>query len=138
MSIVAPTDLPFGAVVSFEVYPAQMLGNEFNNAKVLAIVDADTAKFWIDPVAQHANVYATLPPNTVPDKFDSYLYVKLKLASGMTTAVGLPWIRKESLKIATTRKVLITVENVSPEDDGKLLKALSSNGFTAAAIQDIQ
>ncbi len=137
MSVVSPSDLPFGAVVSFEVYPAQMLGDAFTNAKVMAIVDADTAKYWIDPKAQHQNVYATLPAGSVPDKFDSYLYVKLKLASGMITAVGLPWIRKESLKLLVARKILITVENVSPEDDSKILKALSANGFSAAAIQDI-
>jgi hypothetical protein len=136
-AIVTPDQLPFNSTVTFDVYPAQMLGDDFNNCKVLAIVDADTAKYWIDPVAMHRNVYATLPAGTAADKYDSYMYVKIKRPSGMVTAVGLPWIRPESLRIISTRKILVTVDNVTAEDEPKILEALSANGYKNVGIQHI-
>lgn len=130
------TDLPLNATVSFDLYPAALLGTSLKNAKVLAILDADTARFFIDPPVMHANVFATLPPGT-PNRFDGYPYVKLKLPNGTVTAIGLPWIKDETLVVATTTRVLITVDNVTPAGQNTILAALSANGFSAAKIEVI-
>lgn len=134
---VTQSDLPYGTTVSFDVYPAQMLGDGFNNCKVLSVVDADTAKFYIDPVATHRNVIATLPAGT-PDKYDAYLYAKLKLVSGQITCVGLPWIRPESLRLVSTSKILITIDGVTPDDEPKIINALSANGYKNVGIERIE
>lgn len=134
--MVTPEQLPFNSTVSFEVYPFQILGDGFNNAKVLAIVDAETAQYWIDPVSMHAAVFPTLPQGTV-NKHDGYMYVKLRLSNGQTTAIGLPWIRSESLRIINTRKLQLTIDNVTAEDEPRVLRALSANGFTAVDVRHI-
>lgn len=128
-----PQTLTLNSVVSFDLYPSQLLGTGYKNVKLLAILDADTARSWIDPVAMHANVYPTLPPST-PNKFNGYPYLKLKLPDGSITAIGLPWIRDETFQVATTRSMRLLIEAVSPEDQNKVLLALSSNGFNAVDV----
>ncbi len=131
---VTPEQLPINSTVSFEVYPAAVLGTGFNNAKVVGVVQAAQARYAnIDPVALHANVFGTLPAGT-PNKYDSYLYVILQLTSGQTTAIGLPWIKPETLKQVTTRKMQLIIPDISPEDEPRVLKALSANGFKAVDV----
>lgn len=127
------SQLVLNATVSFDLYPSQLLGTGFKRAKLLAILDAATAQNWIDPIAQHANVFPTLP-NGTPNKFDAYPYLKLKLASGQVTAIGLPWIKDETFVIATTRSIQITIDDVSPADQDAIMLALSANGFAAADV----
>jgi hypothetical protein len=131
---VTPELLPINSTVSFEVYPAQFLGTGFTNAKVMGVVQASQARFAnIDPVALHASVYATLPEGT-PNKYDSYLYVILGLKSGETTAVGLPWIRPETLRQVTTRKMQLILQDIDPNQEPLVLRALSANGFKSVDV----
>ena len=126
--------LPLNATVSFDLHPSQLLGTGYKNAKVLAWLDAESAAYMgVDPIAMHANVYPTLPVGT-PNKYDGYPWVKLKLASGEITAIGLPWIKDETLVVATTRKMQFTLDNVSPADQNVVLQALAANGFTAVDV----
>lgn len=128
-----PQDLSLNAIVSFDLHPSQLLGTGHKNVKLLAIVDADTARYWIDPVAYHANVYPTLPVGT-PNKFDGYPYLKIKLSDGSVTAIGLPWIKDETFVEVTTRSMHLTIENVPAADQEKVLLALSAIGFTAVDV----
>lgn len=127
--------LPLNATVSFDYYPSQILGSGVVRAKVLAWMDADTAKFFgIDPIALHANVYPLLPPST-PNRYDGYPYVKLKLENGDVTAVGVPWIRDDTLVILTQTRARFTLENVTPDQITTALQALSANGLTAVNVE---
>lgn len=126
--------LPLNSTVTFDLHPSQLLGTSYKNAKVLAWLDADTVAYMgVDPIAMHANVYPTLPVET-PNKYDGYPWLKLKLASGEITAIGVPWIKDGSLVVATTRKMQFTIDNVSPADQNVILQALSANGFTAVDV----
>lgn len=120
--------IPLNAIVSFELYASSVLGSGYQGAKILAILDADSAFAYIDPPAMHANVYSSLPAGT-PDAYDGYNYLKLKLASGQVTAIGIPWIKDETFAVSSTRKMQITIDNVSPADQNKVLLALSGAGF---------
>lgn len=130
------SQLVLNSTVSFDLHPSQLLGTGYKRAKLLAIMDAATAAHWIDPVAQHANVFPTLPVGT-PNRYDAYPYLKLKLASGDITAIGLPWIKDETFVVATTRSIRITIDDVSPTDQENIMLSLSANGFTAADVEII-
>lgn len=130
-------ELPLNAIVSFDLYPSQFLGVGYRGAKVLAWLDADSAPFFgVDPVALHANVYPTLPGST-PNAYDGYPWVKLKLASGAITVIGVPFIKDDTLNIASTRKMRFTVEDVAPEIQEQVLLALSSIGLSAVNVEYI-
>lgn len=132
--MLSTTAIPINAIVSFELYASSVLGTGYQGAKILAILDADSAFAYIDPPAMHANVYPSLPAG-VPDAYDGYSYLKLKLASGQVTAIGIPWIKDDTFTVSTTRKMQITIDNVSPDNQNKVLLALSAAGFSVDGVK---
>jgi len=131
--MLSQNEIEIFSVVSFEVYPQQLLGDGFNNVKIMGLIDAETAMRWIDPVAMHAAVYPSLPTGAI-NAYDQYLYVKLLLNNGQTSVIGLPWIKKHSYQLVTGTTMQVTVENVNPSDEPRLRAALASNGFNQFKI----
>lgn len=123
--------LPTNAIVSFELYPAQIIGVGYQNAKIMGVFNADTAGTWIDTAVLHAQIYPTLPSG-VPNNHDGYDYVRLLLPSGEKTVIGIPWIRDSSLVVADSRRLQLTIDNVSSADLARIQIALSANNFTIA------
>jgi hypothetical protein len=126
--------LALGSTVSFDVYPAGIIGSSFQDVKVLAILDMDTAADRIDPVALHINVKPTLPPGT-PDDPQDYHYLKLKHPNGAIEIIGVPWIREETIVHSQSGTLVITVDNVGPEDRETISHALAANGYHAASVK---
>lgn len=122
----ALSKLNIGDTVSFEVHP-QILGTGFKRVKILAILDMDTAKYWIDPVAMHINVFPSLPSGVV-NRADGYSYVKIQYPNGEVTCLGLPWIRSSSIVRHEGGKMTIRFDDITVEDMDKVMLALSSNG----------
>ena len=121
-----------GETINFEVYPSAILGTGFKNCKVLALLDADTAKlFNIDPVAMHISVYPTLPSElAVPNRYDGYLYAKLKLANGTITCIGVPWIKAETITAVVYTTARLEFANCTADDLQNLVEAAVANGYT--------
>lgn len=126
-------DLPLNATVSFDLHADHVLGTGVTRAKVLAYLDAETAGIFLDVPAVWANVYPSLPAGTASD-FRAYPFLKLRLGNGETTVVSLAWIRDETLRIETTRRMQLVIDNVSPADQNAILEALAANGFSAVAV----
>lgn len=122
-----------GQHVTFSVYPASILGTEFENVKVLAILDAESATGLIDPYAMHRNVYPTLPGGT-PNDATSYSYVKIQLANGEKTAVGLPWIDDSTVAVQSASIMDVAIFNTSAADVEKVRKALIAAGLPEIEI----
>lgn len=124
------------SVVNFEYYGAAIMGAPVRGAKVLAILDADSAAMFINPVLMHANIKPMLPSNA-PSNYTDYSYLKLKLSNGSTTAVGMPWIRGETWEEVAVSSMRFTVANVPPEKQQVILQALSANGFSAVDVETL-
>lgn len=121
---------------TFDVYPDAILGSSFQNVKVLAILDADTAKGYIDPQAMHVNIYPTLPVGLgVPNDPSQYQYIKIRFPNGNVTAIGIPWIVEDSIVEETTQALQFTIENVNPADRETIMLALSGIGMTAVNVK---
>ena len=130
------TSETIGKLVSFTVYPSAVLGTLFVRAKVLALLDAETAFQYIDPPSLHANVYPMLPVGT-PNQYDAYLYVKLRLQNGTVTCVGLPWIDAATIVEVSDLQYQIVVSNVNANDYERIRTALVANGFPSITITAI-
>lgn len=122
-----------GKVVSFDVYPANIIGTVFDHVKFLALLDAESAYQYIDPASMHASIYPTLPVGS-PANYDGYLYAKLRLPSGETTCLGLPWIIDSSIVFEENLSFTVKVTDVSSSDYTRLRTALIANGFTSIEI----
>lgn len=122
-----------GNAYSFNVHPVAILGNDFTNVTVTAILDQETANQFIDTRALHVQVYPTLPQGT-PDDPSVYMYLKLKTASGNTRVIGVPWINIETVELVEMGTFTITIPNRSVTDTAKIQNALAANGITASNI----
>lgn len=120
--------------VNFTVYPTALLGSGYSGVKVLAILDADSASVYVDPRALHAQVYPTLPAG-VPNHYDDYSYLKLKMPNGSITAVGTAWIRESSMVVVTSTKIRISASDVPPEKHSKVIEALANIGVTEVTLE---
>lgn len=125
------------STVSFDLYPAHMLGTSIKNAKVLGIFNARIAmQLGHDAPAMHAIVFPTLPPGT-PNGYDKYMYLYLKLASGGQTFIGLPWIKESTYVVEMVRTVTLFIENISPDQQSLAIQALSGIGLTVSKVEII-
>ncbi len=122
-------------MVNFEYYASALLGAPVRGAKVLAILDADSASIYINPLLMHANIRPSVPD--MPSKYTDYPYLKLLMPNGTVTAVGVPWIREESWAEVSVSSMRFTVSNVAPEQQAIILKALAANGFTAVDVETL-
>lgn len=126
--------LPLNTLVSFDLYPEQFLGSRVTDARVIAVVDASVAQLWIDTHRTHLAVYPTLPPG-VPNSHDAYPYVRLKLANGNFAVYGLPWIKENTLRVSDSRRVQLTLNNMTQDDYDRLVQAVSASGWNIADIR---
>ena len=130
-----------GDVISFSVFHPSILGTGFNRVKVLAVLDADTAKLMgIDPIALHAAIYPFFEPvenKTTYKKYNDYLYVKLQMPNGDITALGLPWMNMDSVVVvvSTTARYTITLDN--PGEINTIVNILNANGFHNIMVETL-
>jgi hypothetical protein len=119
-----------GQVLSFDMYPAPVLGNNFENATVLAIMDQSTANQIIDTVGNHIKVYDYLKPQGTPNDPSQYNYIKIRTQSGIVTALGMPWINESTIVAATAQVITALISGVTAADIPRVQNALITNGFT--------
>jgi hypothetical protein len=122
-----------GQVCTFNVYPAGIIQTPFNRVTINAILDAATAKDFIDPVALHKRVYPTLPAGT-PNLYNGYSYLKITLPNGTVTAVGVPWIDWSSFVVNANIACTIQLQDIVNSDLEKLKVVLLANGFNTFQI----
>lgn len=124
-----------GGVYSFDVYPVSQLGTAFKNVKVMSILDPESAEgSGFDIRAMHAVMYKDLPPST-PNDCTKYNYLKIRLPSGKTQILGLPWIVEATVQTVNLGKFLIEIDNVASSEEQKIITALAANGKTVTKIE---
>jgi len=129
-------NLAIRCVYNFEVYPSSIIGSNFKNVTVLALMDKNTAQKEIDAAGMHVQVYPYLPPGT-PTNPDGYDYVKIKTMSGQTAVLGLAWIKPETIELVMAKTVNVKIANVTASDVPRIRNALVQNGFNDLTIDII-
>lgn len=121
-------------IYSFDVWPVPILGNNFKNVTVLALLDAESAnQQGLDTQALHVQVYPHLPSGT-PNRPTDYNYLKIRLSSGETTILGLPWIKDNTVVLVESSTITVKIGDVSPSDVTAIREALIQNGFNSLEI----
>jgi len=124
-----------GDTVTFSVYPAAILGTKFNNCVILSILDYATVKLLgIDPDAMHAKIVGYLPDSQKQGSWataEGYSWLKIKLANGSITAIGVTWINADTIVINTSNTITLVLTGATQQDMTKLAVMMSSNGYDA-------
>ncbi len=122
-------DVNLNQVFSFEVYPTNVIGNNFRNVRLEGIFNAKGAMaFGMDVEAMHAAIYPALPAGVPNNPFD-YDYIRIQFPNGEYTMIGIPWIRQETIQISTAGQVVLVFENKTDVDIERMVNALSANGY---------
>jgi hypothetical protein len=114
------TDYQIGLTYSFNVFPVALLGNNFQNVVVQAILDAGTTQqLGVDIQALAKQMYQ---------------YLKLQLASGASVILAVPWIDDSSVELVTQQTIVATISNVSSQDLSRIKLALVQNGYNNVSL----
>lgn len=97
-------------------------------------MDRDSANTIGDTQAMHVNVYPYLPSGT-PNNPASYNWIKVRLASGQISVLGVPWINPESIVQVESRTAKVTIEDISADDLQGIRNALVTNGYTNIKVE---
>lgn len=125
-----------GTYVTFTVYPSSILGSNYQNVKLLAILDYQTAMSYADVASMHANVFPLIPQAEQPlNDFTSYSYLKIEFSSGQIGIIGIPWIvgwntvANCGLTQVTNSTITAVVSGVSAADIPVIQQLLVMNGY---------
>lgn len=119
---------------SFEVHPSSVLGNDFKNVTILAILDRATAETITNITVKHPLIYPLLPAGTINDP-DAYTYLKIEHESGDTTVIAYEWIRTDTIVEVESQELIITVRDANTAGDVEIIRnALAYNGFNDVTI----
>ena len=124
-----------GQRYNLSTYAPAVLGDNFKNFTVLAILDADTAAaLGTDVAALHASVYPSIDDPKPTNNYKSYHYVRGETANGTKVILGLPWIVEASVVEVGAQTRVIRVANTTAADEITLREALSANGYSVLDI----
>lgn len=133
-----PTTAPYPfsprKVYSFTLYPTTVIPGDFSNVTVMGIIDYDTALQSADIPSIHVNVYPYIKQYGVPDDPSQYDYIKVKLANGTITVLGLPWINQSTIVLVQSLSATILLEGVDANAYDRIYQALVNNGFNNPKI----
>lgn len=123
-----------GNSYDFDVYPSVILGNQFKNFKLVAILDAETTRMLqFDPAAMHTKVYPTLPDGSIDD-YLQYSYYKYLTPTNEVVIIGEPWIKPNSV-VAVTSDYLWVKVLTTPDQVSGVRSSLVSNGYSVDKVQ---
>lgn len=125
--------LQIGSVYNFKLYAPAILGATYNNAKVAALLDYDSAKIIEDVTPIHASVLSVLPTGT-PVNAASLIYVKIITSTGQVKVIAMDWISEQPTQV-NAGTVVVSLSNVNASDLPRLRNILINSGFTQFNIQ---
>ncbi len=123
-----------GKVVSFQLYPSAIVTDDFTNVKIVATSTHEGVSTAISPARLHTTVYATLPEGT-PNDYRAYKYLLIKRQDNTLTAIGIPWIKENTVVVVGSVELVVTVRNKTIDDVDKLRLVLMENNFTDIDIK---
>jgi hypothetical protein len=117
--------LQTGTTVRFSTYDLVDDTNSFEGV-IAGTIDGRYLPFPATALAQHANIYPTLPPEiklTTPNNFAAYEYLIFKNKNGNVQYIGLPWIIEASV-VGIMNKQFTVVCRAADDIDGTYLRRL--------------
>jgi len=117
-----------GTVYSFSVYAANVLGTDFQNVTVEAILNADIAqRLGLDIQALQALIYPYVP--SMPTDPTQFNYIQVLTAAGNLTILGMPWIDETTITVVSGQTITAVIPNVTAADMSIVQAALSMQGY---------
>lgn len=129
-------DYKIGATYSFNTYAANVLGNSYQNVKMLGVLSADLAsRLGCDIQSLQQKVYPQVPSqNNMPTDPTQYNYIQIQLQNGTRTILGVPWIDESSIVTVTGQTTTAIIGGTTADDLPTIRNLLAMNGFTQVTL----
>lgn len=126
---------PLGTKVRFSTYGTVDNVKQFEG-EIATTVGGNFHPNYQHAVAQHANIYPTLPEEikkTTPNDAKAYQYIGLSKADGSLVYIGVPWIVEATIEdvVETIKTITVRSEGV---DDSRLRQILEQNNIEVVSI----
>lgn len=126
-------NLVIGKSYNFTLYASGVLGTGYDNAKVLGIMDYDSAKTIQDITPLHIQAYPDLL-NGTPRNARELIYVKIKTVLGEVRVIAMDWISSAPVEVIT-QTIKVTISQVSSSDVNIIRNLLIVNGYPNIEIE---
>ena len=118
---------------NLELKDTSILGNNFKNVICVGEVSGEIAGAYGDVMAGHARMATVIPD--LPLNYDDYDYVLFRLTDNSVRAIGLEWIRENSVVSLDMRKILVEIKDYPVSQVGLITTALKNLGIPEDKIQ---
>lgn len=126
-------NLELGKSYNFTLYATGVLGTGYTNAKLLGIMDYDTAKSVQDITPLHIQAYPELPQGT-PRNAKDLIYYKIRTSLNEIRIIASDWISSQPM-VVTNQSAIITISQISSSDVSIIRDILKINGFPNINIE---
>lgn len=121
--------MQLNGIYSFDLYPAAVVAATLNNAKVVSIMNGETAASYLDVMALHNSVRPYLPDGLSTNPLE-YTYLRLITETGAETYVAYEWINEATITVVNSNTCTIKISPFDPAMLPALRQVLIQNGFT--------
>ena len=118
-------NLKAGNNVIFNV-KTTVIKSSFYGVTVEAIATASIAQKIKDVKSLHLQVKPYI--SGLPNNYDDYSYVIVRMPNGDTEVIGLPWIVETSIQISSKRNYQLILDDIEPEQVQIIRNTLVNRG----------
>ncbi len=116
-----------GQAYNIELKDTSIMGNNFKNVVCLGEIAGEIAGAYGDVMAGHARMASVV--SGLPVNYDDYDYVLFRLTDNSVRAIGLEWIRENSVVSLDMRKIFVEIDNYPVSKIGLITTALKNLGI---------
>ena len=125
----------YGETISFSVYPAEIIGNDFQFVKLVGTVNAAIAEsLGLNAYTLHQQVFPLLPQGSAPNDADSYNFVIVEMQNGTKMAIGIPWINLGTLQVHRQSTATLVLGDMTTEKLQVVREALVANNIDIVSV----
>ncbi len=129
-------DLRIGKVYTFNTLAPALLGISIKNAKLIGIVDYNTALTYDSVNLRYRAIYPLLPAGT-PDQPEACIYYRFQSESGEKIVLADQWIDSTTVEVIEHITIQATFTNVSVSDISRIRDALNALGYTSYSLKQL-
>lgn len=124
--------LALQSTYNFQMLAPEILGYNFKNAKVLALLDFDSANKEQDIAPLHASIYPFLP-NGTPINPSQLIYVKVRTSTGSIRVLAMDWIAIQPTLVTETEATVV-IRGIDLAELPRIRQILVKNGYLDITI----
>lgn len=117
-----------GNTYSFSTLAPAILGETYSTVQLVGEMDFKRAMKEQDVQAKHRQIFPLLPPGT-PDDPRQYTYLVFRDLQDRETVLGYPWIDQNTIVVATSQTLNLTIPNMTQQQAQNVSDALRLMGI---------